>query len=282
MFVGIPCYNRPDGLMRTIKCMQAQTHQNWTGLISDNASTDPRVAEIGIAAAAEDPRIGYVRQERNIGAAANFRFVAEKAGAPFFMWASDDDLWEPEYIETLLGLLSSRSDCQMAFASIDNINRDGVSYRSYPGFSRLNSGDDRLEDARRYINDPEIMGKANLIYGIFRTKALLNSIADFWEIADLNAHGGDVAFLFGFIARYPVIGTDEVLLHKRVPTDKTSYRLRFHPRSYFVPRRSFRGYLTRHASVAPDEEIRALVRRSFKKRLVEKYLYRVGRLVGVR
>ncbi len=275
VFIGLPCYNRPDGLRRAIACMQAQTHGDWRMLIADNASPDLRVGEIGHAAASADPRIAYIRQETNIGAAGNFRFVANRADAPFFMWASDDDVWEPDFIATLLALLKADPQHQMAFSSIDNINRDGLSYRSYPGFTRLNSGDSRLEDARRFLDDPEIMGKANLIYGIFRTDALKAAVDDYWEIADLGAHGGDVVFLFGFVARHPVIGTDAVLLHKRVPTTKTAYRLKHPPRGYFVRLRQYRGYLNRHLAVSPDEKIRIMARETLRKRLIDKYLCRM-------
>ncbi len=276
VFVGVPCRNRPDGLRRTIECMQKQSHSNWKMLISDNASSDPRVEEIGRAAADADPRISYSRLEKNLGAAENFRFVVQQADAPFFMWASDDDIWEPEFVETLLDLLRRNPDCQMAFSSIDNINRDGVAYRTYPGFTRLSSDASRLEDAKRFINDPEIMGKANLIYGLFRFASLQSSVQEFWDKADLNAHGGDVVFLFGFVSRYPVVGTDRVLLHKRVSTEKTVYRLRRPPKAYFVRLGKYQSYRDRHVEVAPDESTRVLVRASMRRRLKEKYLSLIG------
>lgn len=282
VFIGIPCYDRPDGLNRTIECLQAQTHANWRALISDNASFDPRVEACGRSAAAADPRITYVRQEANQGAAANFRFVAERADAPYFMWASDDDLWEPDFIETLLGLLKANPDHQMAFSSIDNINNDGICYRSYPGFTRLNSDANREDDAKRFLCDPEILGKANLLYGLFRTNSLKAHVASFLEVADLGSHGGDVVFLFGFIARHPVVGTDRVLLHKRVPTDKTTYRLRYDPRGYFVPRKQYRNYLARHLAVTPNEEIRSMIQPLFRKRLIDKYKFRMRGLIGLK
>ncbi len=280
VFIGIPTYDRPDNLQRVVALMQAQTHKDWRILISDNASPDPRVEEIGRALANADSRVSYTRQETNLGPAENFRFVASRADAPYFMWASDDDQWEPGFISTLLGLLKSNPHCQMAFPSIDNINREGIAYRSYPGFTRLNSDNNRLEDARRFLDDPEIMGKANLIHGLFRTPALLDSIARFWDLADLSAHGGDVVFLFGFVARHAVIGTDSVLLHKSVPTAKTAYRLKHPQRGYFVRLSQYRGYVDRHLAVSPDDATRAVVRKTLRKRLVDKYVYRIRGLFG--
>ncbi len=276
VFIGLACFNRPEGLQHTISCMQAQTHDNWRMLISDNASDDPRVGEISRAAATADPRISYHRQEKNIGPAANFRFVAERADCPLFMWASDDDIWEPDYIKTLAGLLDGRPDCAMAFASIDNINCDGVSYRQYPGFSRFNSGDSRFDDARKFLAESEIMGKANLIYGLFRTDVVQSSIESFWDIADLEARGGDVVFLFGFIARHAIAGSDEVLLHKRINTAQKTFNLQYPEQAYFVPLGRYFSYARRHIAVAPDDGFSSLARKTLRRRLAGKYLSRMG------
>ena len=49
VFVGVPCYNRPAGLQNAIRCLQQQTHQKWTALISDNASPDPEMRAVADA-----------------------------------------------------------------------------------------------------------------------------------------------------------------------------------------------------------------------------------------
>src|SRR5262245_18536823 len=122
VFIAIPCYNRPAGLQRTIACMQGQTHRNWTALICDNASPDPGVREIAEKACETDKRFTYHRQPSNLGAVANFRFGAERGDCPYFVWASDDDLWESNFIETCLGMLLRRPDAAMAFGTVNNIH----------------------------------------------------------------------------------------------------------------------------------------------------------------
>ena len=111
VFVGIPCFNRPAGLARTIECLQSQTNPSWAALISDNASPDPEVKAVAERVCANDSRFAYHRHGENIGAVANFKFVAEQADLPCFMWASDDDLWKPNFVETCLSLLSSATRC---------------------------------------------------------------------------------------------------------------------------------------------------------------------------
>lgn len=102
--VGIPTYNRPEGLQKTLECITTQTYQNLEIIISDNCSPDLRVWEIVQDFLEKDKRITYIRQTENIGAANNFKFVLEKATGEYFMWAADDDEWETEFIKVCMQL----------------------------------------------------------------------------------------------------------------------------------------------------------------------------------
>ncbi|MBK7374561.1 MAG: glycosyltransferase [Chitinophagaceae bacterium] len=44
--VGIPTYNRPGGLERTLACITVQTYANLEIIVSDNCSADPRVLPV--------------------------------------------------------------------------------------------------------------------------------------------------------------------------------------------------------------------------------------------
>jgi glycosyltransferase involved in cell wall biosynthesis len=276
VFIGIPCYNRSAGLQRTIDCLVSQTHRNWTALISDNASPDPGVMDVAKRACDADKRFTYHCQPSNVGAAANFRFVAERADAPYFMWASDDDIWEPNFIDTCLGLLVQQPAAAMAFGTIDNINQQGAVIRTYPGFSRFTSDASHAVNAWRFLRDPEIMGKANLIYGLYRTDALQRSIADVWDAAGFDRWGGDMVFLFGFLCRYPIVASDEVILHKRSDTREGELVLEEHPRSYFLEKNLYASYRARYIAMAPTGALKrvasiALTARRFESTLLQKW-----------
>ena len=280
VFVGIPCFNRPAGLARTIECLQSQTNPNWTALISDNASPDPTVAAIAHRACASDRRFSYHRQPENVGAVANFKFVAERADRPYCMWASDDDLWKSNFIETCLNLLLRRPEAAMACGTISNINRRDLVIRNYRGFSRFTSGNSRHADARTFLLDPEAMGRANFIYGLYRTAALQRAIAEFWDAAGLGEFAGDCVFLYGFLCRYPIVATDEVLLGKRMDTDADAYTQRYHPKADFVSPRQYLSYVNRHVAVAPTPQFAQLARDVLRRRRIEsrlfKYLSKLG------
>lgn len=96
--VGIPTYNRPDGLRRTLECITSQTYANLEIIVSDNASPGEETESIVREFMAGDTRIIYYRQPENLGSMLNFRFVLEKATGEYFMWAADDDEWENTFV----------------------------------------------------------------------------------------------------------------------------------------------------------------------------------------
>jgi len=100
--VGIPTYNRPAGLRRVLECITSQTYRNLEIIVSDNASPDPDVENIALELASRDARIQYHKHNENKGHEYNFKFVLRQAHGEYFMWAADDDEWEPNFIEVCM------------------------------------------------------------------------------------------------------------------------------------------------------------------------------------
>lgn len=105
--VGIPTYNRPHELERAVRSVLGQTLRDLEVVVSDDASPDGEVASTGERLEAEDPRVRFVRQPRNLGHAANYRWVLESARGRFFMWLADDDWLDPAYAARCLEELRS-------------------------------------------------------------------------------------------------------------------------------------------------------------------------------
>jgi glycosyltransferase involved in cell wall biosynthesis len=116
--VGIPTFNRPDGLRRTLRLICNQTYPNLEILVSDNASPGSETEEVVRDFATTDERIKYFRQPENIGAIANFRFVLAEASGDYFMWAADDDEWDPRFIETCVAKASPSCSVMTKFNTI--------------------------------------------------------------------------------------------------------------------------------------------------------------------
>jgi glycosyl transferase family 2 len=100
--VGIPAYDRPATLERAVRSVLDQTLSDLEVVISDDASPDPEVARVGQRLAAEDARVRFTRQPRNLGHARNYRWVVEAARGEYFMWLSDDDWLDSDYARRCL------------------------------------------------------------------------------------------------------------------------------------------------------------------------------------
>jgi glycosyltransferase involved in cell wall biosynthesis len=104
--IGLPVYNGDNYLAAAIESILAQSYGDFDFLISDNASTDG-TEEICRAYAKRDPRIRYVRQAQNVGAAANYNLLVPMTDSPYFKWAAHDDLLAPGCLAACVDVLDS-------------------------------------------------------------------------------------------------------------------------------------------------------------------------------
>lgn len=107
--VGIPVYNGGASLEQALKSICSQSFRDYEVIISDNASTDD-TAQICREMVAINPRIKYFRQENNIGAAANFKFVLDKAVGEYFHWLAADDTRSDNFLELNINFLEENVD----------------------------------------------------------------------------------------------------------------------------------------------------------------------------
>jgi hypothetical protein len=110
--IGIPTYNRAGSVERAIRSALSQSHAAIEIVVSDDASSDETEA-VCRALVAQDARVRYERLPRNVGHAANFRRVFERSSGAYFMWLSDDDWLEPEYVSRCLDTLRGDPACSL-------------------------------------------------------------------------------------------------------------------------------------------------------------------------
>ena len=166
--IGVPTYNRPEGLRHTLACLSAQTYPNIDILVSDNASPDPAVAEVAAEMAARDPRIRYVRQATSLGATGNFRFLLEACGHEYFMWAADDDDWAPCFIEACMTALLSAPGAVSAMTGIETLYR-GNGRRVPVAMPALSPDQSRGQNFGAFLR----CMAPGVIYGVHRRDAVL-------------------------------------------------------------------------------------------------------------
>ncbi len=110
--VGIPAYNRPDGLRKTLNTLCNQSYKNLVVFVSNDSSPDPGVEEVIQDFCRRDKRvIGYSTPE-NLGIIGNHRFLLSKIpeDIPFLVWACDDDDWHPDYVKVCMEAFEAHPD----------------------------------------------------------------------------------------------------------------------------------------------------------------------------
>lgn len=95
----IPTYRRPRMLARAIKSVLNQSFSRLQVIVTDNASGD-KTGEVVRRIQANDRRVIYHCQPRNMGMHANFAYGMSRVDTPFFSLLSDDDVLLPEFYET--------------------------------------------------------------------------------------------------------------------------------------------------------------------------------------
>ena len=163
--VGLPVFNGEKTIRSALDSLTKQSCTDLVIIISDNGSTDA-TETICREYANQDPRIRYVRQNVNLGAAMNFRFVLFEAQTPYFMWAAADELWATAFVATHLAVLE-RDPGAVACQSRVLFTVDGI-------VSHLSTGtyalpDDPRRNVARFLQNPADNSR---YYGLFRTAAL--------------------------------------------------------------------------------------------------------------
>ncbi len=126
--VGLPVYNGSDYVAEAIASVLAQTWDDFELVILDNASTDDTEA-ICRAYAEQDPRVRYIRNPENVGAATNFNLAFEHARGRYFKWASHDDICAPDFLRRCVEVLESEPAVVLCSGQARLINADGSPVR---------------------------------------------------------------------------------------------------------------------------------------------------------
>ena len=122
--LGLLVYNGEQYVAQTIESILSQTYSDFELLISDNDSSD-NTEQVCRSFAERDSRITYIRQRKNIGAMANFNFLASLAQTRFFKWCAADDVLEPTYLASCIEFLQSNPDYVLCHSSTRTIGFDG-------------------------------------------------------------------------------------------------------------------------------------------------------------
>lgn len=168
--IGVPTCNRAPLLQRAIYSLLGQDYSNLEIIISDNASDD-RTSEVSRRIQLEHPLVRYCRVPQRLPPFKNFRNALLQARGDYFMWASDDDLWEPNFISFLAGCLDEDPRLLLVAAEAQYMLTDGTRLPFFPEGCAFYDWSQTIQ-LRRMLTTL-LHGYGNLIYGLYRRESLL-------------------------------------------------------------------------------------------------------------
>lgn len=186
--IGMPVFNAERTVARALESLLAQHEGNFELVVSDNASVDGTEAIVR-AFAARDLRVRYVRQPRNLGALANFRYVLHEARGAYFMWAAADDAWHPDFVAANVAHLDAHPDYAASVSRVQIGDLDPDRIGTQGTFALASDVDANL---LAYVLRP---GANSRFYGVHRTQAILAA----W--LDANYLAGDWAIVCRVVER---------------------------------------------------------------------------------
>ena len=189
--IGMPVYNGEKYIEEAISCVLRQSYRNIELIISDNASTD-RTSSICQSFASQDSRICYIRQNKNLGAPANYNIVREKSRGSYFKWASANDYLDLNFIESCLSFMDIYNDVVLVYGKTILIDDNGYIIKEYQEPFELKQ-DDLSE---RFIELLNAIRLNNVFNGLIRSDILskcrplgLYLSSDYPLMAELALHG---------------------------------------------------------------------------------------------
>ncbi|MDB5410896.1 MAG: glycosyl transferase family 2 [Rhodospirillales bacterium] len=133
--VVLPTRLRDAYLAEALASAITQTYRDIEIIVSDSAASD---ATRDLVMSFNDERVRYRRNAPSSDSLANHVAAISEATGEYVAVLHDDDIWEPRFLEQLVGALEKRRDCVLAFCDQTIIDEKGIaSGRDSDRVSRL-------------------------------------------------------------------------------------------------------------------------------------------------
>lgn len=139
--VCVPTFNRAAYLRESLPTLLRQDADDYEVLVVDNHSSDETP---DVVRSFNDPRIRYVRNERNLGSRGNWNRCIELATGEYVAICHDDDLYAPAFISASRAFLDEHPTVGFVHSGFTLIDERGLPTRhflAYPTSRVLPSAD---------------------------------------------------------------------------------------------------------------------------------------------
>jgi glycosyltransferase involved in cell wall biosynthesis len=212
--IGLPVYNCEEYISKAIESVLDQELSNFEIIISDNASTD-NTGNICKKYEKISRNISYTRQDTNIGAIENFKFVLNKSKGEYFIWlASDDMFFNINFKKAIALLKNNRSISAVSFKSVFLTSKGDVEDRCNEGL--LGSVCNRL--LRLALNP----GANSRFYSLYRLK----DISLVFNSRNFDFFGSDVIVSFMVAKMGKWVHFPDSTMHRRLGSSSNPIKLR--------------------------------------------------------
>lgn len=209
--IGVPTYNRAEKLRSALESLLRQDIASFEIVVSDNASTDATdevLREFQTRAA----MVRSYRHPTTVPVTENFRTVLRLAQGRYFMWAADDDDWDPSLASTLAQYLDDHPTVVLVAPEAQYMSPEGVRLPFFPEGAAW-YGNESREPADR-LDDVVDHHYGNLIYGLYRRSAMITgdgTILDSWRSPS------ELPIFLHAASRGDIRVLDQVLFFKSAP-----------------------------------------------------------------
>jgi hypothetical protein len=114
--VLMPTFEQAHFIQRALGSLQAQSLTEWEVIVIDDGSADQTRQEVAPWLA--DPRIRYLRLERNAGLGKALNVGLEQAHAPLIAYLPSDDVYYRDHLQQLAGCIDQAPGAVLAFSGM--------------------------------------------------------------------------------------------------------------------------------------------------------------------
>ena len=194
---GMTLHNKAEYLPTAMESLLGQTHSDFTIVAVDDASTDGTEALMR-EYAEKDSRVRYFRNPSWQGMINTWRTVVFKSlevcRPEFFAWASDHDVWHPEWLKRHIDTMLSNRDAVLVYPQTSHIGPTGEPLPT-PSVEPFDTYDD--DSMRHLYRVSSRFGSAGYaVYGLFRMESLLKAgvfrrvlLPDRLLLTEISAYG---------------------------------------------------------------------------------------------
>lgn len=236
--IFVPFWGDPQLLFETVESVRAQRVDDWRMIILDDCYPDESVP--AYFAQLDDPRVQYVRNEKNLGITENYREAIRRATSPFITILGCDDLMYENYLEVVRRVIERVPDADVIQPGVVVIDEYGGERNPLVDRVKQRLLAAKPEEDIAVLRGPEMA--TSLIRGdwlywpslTFRTETLkridfrdgLPIIQDLALLMDIAFDGGALAYApevaFSY-RRHQASASQKTLLDGRRFTDERTY-----------------------------------------------------------